>query len=112
MDSKPVGKTAWLANLSLVLGILSLGLMIMSGFYGFLFLGSLVAAPAGLLMGSIARRRNAEEGNDPKIQKTVTTGRILNLIWFAIVFLLVVIALATISRHVHTPIQFSGTLPS
>jgi len=133
MDSKSAGKTARLARTSLILGILSLSLIVVSFILiarlrlpggpaddasrislaflvVFLLLGSLATGIPGFLTGSIARRRNAEEGNDPQIQKTATTGRTLSII--GIVIVIILFAYGLIFTPATPPIDTSTPLPS
>jgi len=133
MNIQPDRKTARLATTSLILGIVSLGLIVVSFILiarlrlpggptddasrislaflvVFLFLGSLAAGIPGFLTGSIARRRNAEEGNDPQIQKTATTGRTLSITGIAIVVLL--FAYGLIFAPKAPPIDISTPIPS
>jgi heme/copper-type cytochrome/quinol oxidase subunit 2 len=133
MNTQPDRKTARLATTSLILGILSLGLVVVGlililrvrlpggptddasrlslGFLAvFLMLGSLAVGIPGFLTGSIARRRNTAEGNDPQIQKTATTGRNLSIIGISIV--VVLFAYALIFAPKIPPSDISTPIPS
>ncbi|MEW6287400.1 MAG: hypothetical protein AB1509_14350 [Chloroflexota bacterium] len=115
MNAQQDRKTAFLATVSLILGILSFGLVLVAmgilirvrlpggptddapllalGFLAvFLMLGGLVLGIPGWLIAAVARHRNNTEGNDQKTRKTAAAGLILNGSGVAAVVLLFGIA--------------------
>lgn len=115
MKTQSNRNTAFLATISLILGILSFGLVLVAigilisvrlpggpnddgslfalGFLAvFLMLGGVVLGIPGWLIAAVARHKNKAEGNDQKIRNTATAGLILNGLGVAAVVTLFVIA--------------------
>jgi len=126
-------KTARLATISLVLGILSLGLVVIAililiwirlpfgpaddasifslGFLAvFLMLGGAILGIPGWLLGRVARRKNSAGNNDPRISKTASRGQTLSAWGVGITMVIIVVALI-IGRNIPpsgpvTPVPF------
>ena len=133
MDAQSDVKTKRLATISLILGILSFGLILIAiililrvrlpggptddasrmalGFLGvFLMLGSLILGIPACITALIARRRNNEGGNDQKTNKTAAIGLTLGILGIAIVLILFAYALIFAPRI--PPADISTPIPS
>jgi hypothetical protein len=102
MDTQPINKVERLANISRILGIISVGIMVVAGliliyarfilgdtdwvsgigyviFALLLFFVSLIVGLSASITALIALNRNKEGSNDPKVRKLANLGLTLGL---------------------------------